>query len=475
MSLSKQLSVITPVSRPQFLPLLAPTIPADAEWILITDGPLELPPGLRPHTMIEGPRTGKWGDAQRQIGVEAASRPFMYFLDDDNLMLPNLADRIIPHLNAEHGQGLLFGLLLNESDRALIWSAPISVERHQVDTAMFIGRTEAVRSVRYQGNYDGAGWPDIHSGRWPLLAGERCADFVFLQSFEQTFGLLRQPAIHGFHNGVELLRTLEPESFSALEAGELAPQMLAGIVRRNEIGAGTPPWYKPSRPHGDDVAGEATRPAPGSLAAELMEMAGFPKEGSSVPAQWGQFQRLARTIATLQPNQPVNVFEIGFNAGLSSAAFLEASPQVHVVSVEMAQEPFMTACAQHLQSRFPNRFHLLVGDSRKTVPRFATEAGERFDLILIDGGHEIETCRADVLNTRGLAAHNALVIVDDLLPENGYGAGPSQVWEDLLSEQVLLEPQIWCSRPGATEAEADDGGPTHPFERRWGLARFAEA
>lgn len=209
------------------------------------------------------------------------------------------------------------------------------------------------------------------------------------------------------------------------------------------------------------------------VADVLLEIAGSPREGSAVPAQRGHFQALLRDIAASRPSQPVNVLEIGFNAGVSAAAWLEASAQAHVVSFDLADQPWVMPCFRYLQRRFPGRLHLVVGISQDTVPRFAAEAGARFDLLLIDGGHDREECRADLLNARALAAPGAVVVVDDLLPHRSYGAGVVEAWESLLREGVLASPRIWAARPGASVAEPDSGEPPESYERRWGTARFA--
>jgi predicted O-methyltransferase YrrM len=459
MAWSEQLSVVTPVSRAGLLSIVAPSVPPEAEWILVTDGPQNVPLHLRPHVLIEGPETRRWGDAQRQIGLEAATRPFVYFLDDDNLMLPMLAELVIPYLEAGDHAGAAFGLLHRYAGgRFYIWPPPTRVERSQVDTAMFLGRTEAARSVR---------WPDLHTDGWPHLDGQHCADFVFMQAFDERVGLLRLPAICGFHDGVSMIREFEPDVYAALERDELAPEILLGILHRYMVQADAPPWWK-----GQQTARIDGTEITGSVAHELLELAGSSHEGSSVPAQRTHFQALLRTLAADRPGQPVNVLEVGFNAGLGAAAFLEASPQAHVVSFDLAVHPYVSACAQQLRLRFPDRSHLVMGDSRETVPRYAAEVGGRFDLVLIDGGHDKDTCRADVLNTRSLAGPHALVIVDDLMPHKGYGIGVCQAWEELLDEQVLAFPQIWCARPGAAAPEADVGEAPERYARRWGVARF---
>lgn len=249
MAFSEQLSVITPVSRPELLPLVAQSIPDQAEWLLVTDGSLAIPCELRPHVLIQGPQTRQWGDVQRQIGLQAATRPFVYFLDDDNLMLPVLAELLIPYLEHENHSGVLFGLLVDFMQETHLWPAPVNVEAGRVDTAMFLGRTRSILDLRFdepisgprvasvspRGEATGRGWPDLH--------GRRLADFVFLKAFERRFGLSRLAAIYGFHNGIDLLRRLEPGLYSDLEARTLTRGALERVLNNDLIKADVPAWW----------------------------------------------------------------------------------------------------------------------------------------------------------------------------------------------------------------------------------------
>ena len=235
MGYAQLLSVITAVSRPGLLPLIAWSVPAEAEWILITDGPRQIPRELRAHVLIEGPATGQWGDVQRRVGLEAATRPFVYFMDDDNLMLPMVAELLIPFLENEKRAGALFGLVTHLENQTHLWPAPLKVERGRVDTAMFLGRRDAIMKLRFPEPNYGEGWPD--------LRGERHADFVFLEAFENQFGLSRLPAIYGFHNGVDFLKKTEPELYCDLEAQKLTPLALTTLLNRCLIRADVPQWW----------------------------------------------------------------------------------------------------------------------------------------------------------------------------------------------------------------------------------------
>jgi len=234
MELAKKLSVITPVSRPELLPLVASSVPGEAEWVLVTDGPLEIPSGLRPHVLIEGPKTGQWGDLQRQIGLEAATGSYIYFLDDDNLMLPVLADLLVPYLEAGNRAGVVFGLLIHFAGETHLWPPPLRFKLGRVDTAMFFGRREAILELRYRG-FHGCGWPNLQGGRG--------ADFMFLEAFENKHTLPRLPAIYGFHNAIDLVAELEPDLYSDLEAGKLVPQALPTLLNRYMIRADVPSFW----------------------------------------------------------------------------------------------------------------------------------------------------------------------------------------------------------------------------------------
>ncbi len=235
MEFSKQLSVITPVSRPELLPLVAQSVPDLAEWLLVTDGSLEIPRELRPHVLIQGPKTRQWGDAQRQIGLAAATRPFVYFLDDDNLMLPVLAELLIPYLEQGNHSGVIFGLLVGVMQETHLWPAPAKIKAGRVDTAMFFGRTRSILDLCFDEPISGRGWPNLH--------GRRYADFIFLKAFEERFGLSRLPAIYGFHNGIGLLCRLEPGLYSDLEARTLTRGALARVLNNYLLKADVPPWW----------------------------------------------------------------------------------------------------------------------------------------------------------------------------------------------------------------------------------------
>jgi hypothetical protein len=236
MAFAEQLSIITPVSRPHLLSWVALSVPRQAEWILVTDGDLSVPSGLHPHVLIQGPRTGQWGDVQRQLGLEAATRPFVYFLDDDNMMLPFLADLLIPYLQTQNLAGVLFSILVHTSaNKPHLWPAPPDVRLGDVDTAMFLGRRESIMQLHFDEPVAARGWPN--------LQGHRYADFIFLKAFEDTFGLARLPAMYGFHDAIPMLQQLEPRLFQDSPAELMSPKALALLLTDYFIRTNVPPGW----------------------------------------------------------------------------------------------------------------------------------------------------------------------------------------------------------------------------------------
>jgi hypothetical protein len=99
-----------------------------------------------------------------------------------------------------------------------------------------------------------------------------------------------------------------------------------------------------------------------------------------------------------------NICEIGFNAGHSALNWLTASPHTKVFAFDIGHHHYTAHGFEFLRQLFPRRLQLTMGDSTDTVPTFAKlNPGLKCDLLLIDGGHLLETARADLLNFRAIA------------------------------------------------------------------------
>lgn len=229
-----ELSVITPVSRPGLLKRIQHVVPDDAEWIVVADGAVDLPKLDRDAIILRTPQSAKWGHLQREVGLRHSSREFIYFLDDDNVMLPSLPALLAPILEHRGWDGLLVGLVCHYFGRGWRWPAPVAVRLGHVDTAMFFGRREAVQRLEFRG-------PDRVARGWPGFDTDRSGDFAFLEEFARQHKLGSHPALLGFHNGVDLLEQFHPSAWQGLTA-ERADQELTMILHAWDHGGSRPPW-----------------------------------------------------------------------------------------------------------------------------------------------------------------------------------------------------------------------------------------
>jgi predicted O-methyltransferase YrrM len=185
-----------------------------------------------------------------------------------------------------------------------------------------------------------------------------------------------------------------------------------------------------------------------------------PREGSSSAAELLYLTQVTkRTGARL-------IGEIGFNAGFSSYTFLNAAPEVKVVSFDLNEHASVGAAKKVIDKKFPGRHTLICGDSRQTVPQFAAENPDvLFDLVFVDGGHEYDVAKADLMNMRRLSSGDTAVIMDDLVPWLFYGEGPAQVWHEAIRDGIVCQQELF-----------QDGEPVEsvnpPGIRAWALGRY---
>lgn len=160
------------------------------------------------------------------------------------------------------------------------------------------------------------------------------------------------------------------------------------------------------------------------------------------------------------------ICEVGFNAGFSSWAFLDASPDTTVVSFDLAAYDYSDAAEAHIDEHFPGRHTLIRGDSHTTIAAYAKEHPDvRFDVIFIDGDHSVEGARADLDDLRPLATADSIVIMDDITPWLWFGEGPTQAWQEAVDAGRILHTQYFR-----------DGEPvdavTPPAARAWAEGRY---
>jgi hypothetical protein len=112
------------------------------------------------------------------------------------------------------------------------------------------------------------------------------------------------------------------------------------------------------------------------------------------------------------------ICETGFNAGHSAANYLLANYfgyDVSYVGFDLGRTPYSKAAEGFLKTLFPDKFQVNWGDSRDTLPSYLSEhPGLICDGIMVDGGHNYETSKADLRAFLTRARCGSRVAIDDI-------------------------------------------------------------
>lgn len=157
-----------------------------------------------------------------------------------------------------------------------------------------------------------------------------------------------------------------------------------------------------------------------------------------------QVQNQVENLINLSNIPNIHVMEIGFNAGHSAEIFLQNNPTLTLTSFDLGIHNYVTSAKQYIDTTYPNRHTLILGDSTITVPKYSKDNPDKtFDIIFIDGGHDYIISNADLENCKKLANKDTIVIMDDTIYTSGWEAfytiGPTQTWIEHLNNHEIIE------------------------------------
>jgi predicted O-methyltransferase YrrM len=163
------------------------------------------------------------------------------------------------------------------------------------------------------------------------------------------------------------------------------------------------------------------------------EIEGFCEQ---VPLQVEDLKRL-----TSAPN--LRILEIGFNAGHSACVFLENETSV-VTSFDLGIHGYIPIAKTYVDEKYTGRHTLFLGDSRVTIPTYIqTHPTETFDVLFVDGGHDYEIAREDLINCSKLARPDSIVIIDDVVTSpwliTSWTPGPTRAWAEQVDQGGIVE------------------------------------
>jgi predicted O-methyltransferase YrrM len=133
------------------------------------------------------------------------------------------------------------------------------------------------------------------------------------------------------------------------------------------------------------------------------------------------------------------IMEIGFNGGHSAEIFLKHSDAI-VTSFDLGSHNYVNPAKEYIDTTYPGRHSLVLGNSVVTIPKFV---GGPFDVIFIDGGHDVRTAVADLANCKRLAHKDTLVLMDDTMYTEhwvmDWTRGPTYSWTEAIKKGEVIE------------------------------------
>ena len=160
-------------------------------------------------------------------------------------------------------------------------------------------------------------------------------------------------------------------------------------------------------------------------------------EGASVPKQVMFFIDLL-----INTPQVKTILEIGFNTGRSAAYFLSSRDDIQVISVDIGIHDYVKQCKKLIDTQFPGRHSLLLGDSKVVLPQLLKlQPKIQFDLIFIDGDHTEPTPLIDARNCLALANNDTILVMDDTCLNTGWN-GVLQAMCELIKNKEI---QMWLN------------------------------
>lgn len=109
--------------------------------------------------------------------------------------------------------------------------------------------------------------------------------------------------------------------------------------------------------------------------------------------------------------------EIGVHGGHSLFIMLLANPNIHIDAIDICTWGHTERCVEYLNRQFNNRIKLIKGDSLESL-RHISNSSNIYDLVHLDGDHDVNYVMAEFGMVKNMLAKNAIVVFDDIETPN---------------------------------------------------------
>lgn len=153
---------------------------------------------------------------------------------------------------------------------------------------------------------------------------------------------------------------------------------------------------------------------------------------------WEAQQKTLRRFAMQSSVQ--TILEIGFNGGHSAEVFLKSNPGCRVVSFDLGEHAYVHVGKEYIDTAFPERHTLILGNSVWTLSSYPQTT---FDIIFIDGGHDVFVAVSDLIHCKRFAHESTLVFMDDVVERpdwtKHWNVGPTTAWKEAVRNGVVRQ------------------------------------
>ena len=158
------------------------------------------------------------------------------------------------------------------------------------------------------------------------------------------------------------------------------------------------------------------------------------------------FLNLLRAKQKVSSNNNIRtICETGFNLGHSSLLWLTSNRNAKVYSFDLGEHKYVVPAADYILRHYSDRFNLLLGDSRDTLPDFFSKNNVSCDIFFVDGGHVDYVPQLDMfwaVTMLNKTNKNAKILVDDLHLKDVKAIWRNMIKGKLIRADDVIERQL---------------------------------